>query len=406
MTTQVTERTFLPYGRQSIDDADIEAVIAVLKSDYLTTGPTIPALEAALAKRSAAPYAVCVNSGTAALHVAMRALDITVGDHVIVPAITFLATANAARLCGADVIFADVDPDNGLMGPQQLSQALQKAQGKNVKAVAPVHLGGQTENLTAIQKIAEQNNLYVIEDACHAIGTIYDDDNVRYPVGACEQSDVTIFSFHPVKTIAMGEGGAITTRQENLYQRMLKLRCHGMNRNRDTFLHIDRATGADGLANQWYYEMTELGLNYRVSDIHCALGLSQLNKLALFIEKRRELVNHYDQLLKPLSHWVRPIKKTPYCSAAWHLYSVLIDFDKLGIDRAGVMQVLRENKIGTQVLYIPVNEQPYYQKLYGNNTLPGADRYYKRTLSLPLYPTMICEDVEYVVNILKTLEAA
>ena len=167
------------------------------------------------------------------------------------------------------------------MGPQQLSQALQKAQGKNVKAVAPVHLGGQTENLTAIQKIAEQNNLYVIEDACHAIGTIYDDDNVRYPVGACEQSDVTIFSFHPVKTIAMGEGGAITTRQENLYQRMLKLRCHGMNRNRDTFLHIDRATGADGLANQWYYEMTELVLNYRVSDIHCALGLSQLNKLAL-----------------------------------------------------------------------------------------------------------------------------
>lgn len=404
---ETKKKTFLPYGCQRVDDVDIEAVVAVLKSDYLTTGPVVSTFEEALAKRVSADYAVCVNSGTAALHVVMIALDIRAGDHVIVPAITFLATANAARLCGADVIFADVDPDNGLMGPQQLNEALQHAKGKNIKAVAPVHLAGQTENLTEIQKIANKHNLYIIEDACHAIGTIYDDGSVRYPTGACRQSDATIFSFHPVKTITMGEGGAVTMRKESLYQCILELRCHGMNRNRETFLHVDRATSTNGLANQWYYEMAQIGLNYRSSDIHCALGLSQLNKLNVFIEKRRELVNYYDELFRPLSHWVRPIKKTPYCIPGWHLYVVLIDFKKLGIERACVMQQLRRQNIGTQVHYIPVNEQPYYQNFYGNNVLPGARHYYEQTLTLPLYPAMNQEDVEHVVNTLKTvLEAA
>jgi len=403
MTNEVKERAFLPYGRQCIDEADIEAVEAVLKSDYLTTGPAVLAFEEALAKRVDAPYVVCVNSGTAALHVAMKGLDITDGDHVIVPATTFLATANAARLCGADVIFADVDPENGLMGPKQLNQAIEKTKGKKIKAVAPVHLCGQTENLTEIQKIADKHNFHIIEDACHAIGTVYDDGKFRYPIGACGQSNATVFSFHPVKTIAMGEGGAIATQDEGLYQRMLTLRSHGMNRNHNSFVHSERATSANGQKNQWYYEMLEIGLNYRVSDIHCALGLSQLNKLDHFIKKRCELVKLYDDLLETLAHLVRPIKKTPYCIPAWHLYSVLIDFKKLDIERAYVMQALREKKIGTQVLYIPVNEQPYYQNLYGKNELPGANYYYEHTLTLPLYPAMTLEDVEYVVTVLKAI---
>ena len=403
MIKQNKKKTFLPYGRQSIDQADIDAVIGVLRSDYLTTGPIVAAFEKRLAEHFDSRFVVCVNSGTAALHLAMRALGIGEGDWVIVPAITFLATANAARLCGAEVIFSDVDPDSGLMGPEQLKQVLENVKDKKVKGVAPVHLAGQTENLAEIHHIADQSGFHVIEDACHALGTQYDDGKYQYQIGCCQHSDAAIFSFHPVKTIAMGEGGAVVTHNKDLYQRVLQLRNHGMTCDREAFLHLDRATSSKGLENDWYYEMTELGLNYRVSDINCALGLSQLKKLDQFIANRRLLANYYDQLLEPLSALVKPINRVSYCKPAWHLYSILIDFDERGIERSYLMQALRERNIGTQVHYIPVNEQPYYQSRYGNTQLPGAQQYYARTLSLPLYPEMKKSDVEYVVQSLKEI---
>ena len=399
MPLEIKRDTFLPYGRQSIDCSDIDAVTEVLKGDYLTTGPAVLAFEKALAERLDVDFAVCVNSGTAALHLSMIAMDIKAGDYVIVPAITFLATANAARLCGADVLFCDVDPDSGLMRAEELNKVLVTHKDKNIKAVVPVHLAGQTENLTAIRALADQHQLRVIEDACHALGTEYQGDCI----GACQQSDATVFSFHPVKTIAMGEGGAITTTSEKLYRRLLLLRNHGMLRDRGAMQYMDRATSKKGLDNPWYYEMVELGLNYRESDIHCALGLSQLKKLNQFIKKRHDLVAYYDQLLAPLAPLIQPIKKTGCGEVAWHLYSVLIDFEQLNVERADLMQALREKKVGTQVLYIPVNEQPYYRDRYGDLSLPGANQYYARTLSLPLYPAMSRGDVAYVVRCLSDL---
>src|SRR3990167_2095020 len=393
MTLKEKTKSLLPYGRQSIDETDIAAVVEALKSDYLTTGPMVQAFENALAKKVNVAFAVVLNSGTAALHVAMQALHIGAGDYVIVPAMTFLATANAARWCGAEVLFSDVNPDNGLMEPKHLLAVLENNKDKKIKAVVSVHLAGQTENLTELRAIANQAGLFLIEDACHAIGTLYDDGIACYPIGGCQHSDISVFSFHPVKTIAMGEGGAITTQNETWYRRILQLRSHGMNHDRNHFLHLDRATSDQGLENRWYYEMLELGLNYRQSDIHCALGLSQLKKLDQFVEKRRQLTHCYEQESQDLLPFLRPIQRTRYCIPAWHLYSVLIEFKKLGIERATLMQALREKQIGTQVHYIPVNEQPYYQNRYGNTVLPGAKHYYERTLSLPLYPTMTAEEV-------------
>jgi len=388
-------KTFLPYGRQSIDQADIDAVVEVLQGDYLTTGPAVVAFENALAKRFDAQV-VAVNSGTAALHLAYRALGIGTGDYVIVPAITFLATANAALLTGAEVVFADVDPETGLMGPKQLQEALDRAKDKNIRAVAPVHMGGQTEQLSEIYRIARDNNLLVIEDACHAIGTDYVENHCNYPIGHCQHSDVTVFSFHPVKTIAMGEGGAVATRDQSVYRQVQLLRNHGMTRDHHLFEHPECAA-------PWYYEMQDLGLNYRVSDIHCALGLSQLNKLDTFRDRRRALASCYDELLKPLSNVLRPVKRTHYSNPCWHLYSVLIDFDQLKMNRADFMMALRSHHIGTQVLYIPVNEQPFYEKRYGVSKLLGAKSYYQKTLSLPLYPELMGTDVEYVVSVLQDI---
>lgn len=392
---------FLSYGRQFIDQSDIDAVSAVLKSDYLTTGPAVAAFENALADRINEKHVICVNSGTAALHVAMAGLGIGPGDWVIVPGITFLASANAARWCGADVIFADVDAQNGLMTPAHLQQAIERHPDKKIKAVVPVHLTGQTENVAAMANIARAHDLRIIEDACHAFGGEYIETQRHY-IGHCQQSDAVVFSFHPVKTIAMGEGGAITTRHDYLYEAAMRLRNHGMNRDPQTFLHRDRAYDENGTLNPWYYEMPAIGLNYRVSDINCALGLSQLKKLPRFIEQRRKLTTLYDELLKPLSPMIVPIKKTTYSDPVLHLYSVLIDFASLGMSRAALMRALQAKGIGTQVHYIPVNEQPYYKQRYPT-LLVGANSYYEKTLSLPLYPAMEVDDVRYVVNTIKDM---
>ncbi|NQU59158.1 MAG: UDP-4-amino-4,6-dideoxy-N-acetyl-beta-L-altrosamine transaminase [Rhodospirillales bacterium] len=393
------ELPLLPYARQMIDDDDIAAVCEVLRSDFLTTGPATRAFEEKLAQVTGAPFAIACSSGTAALHLASLALDLRPGEKVIVPSITFLATANAARYAGAEVVFSDVDADSGLMGPEQLSQALEKNDG-TIKAVFPVHLGGQSPDMVAIREIADQNALAVVEDASHAIGGVYSEADGEAAVGACPHSDMTTFSFHPVKTIAMGEGGAITTRDAALAERLRLLLNHGMTRDSRDFVDKDMAFDSSGEANPWYYEMQEMGFNYRASDIHCALGLSQLSKLEQFVDRRRQLAALYDEMLAPLAPLVSPIARTPGGRPAWHLYQVLIDFDDAGLSRADVMKGLRERGIGTQVHYIPVHRQPYYRRLYGDQTLPGADGFYNRCLSLPLFPAMSDTDIDRVVNAL------
>ncbi|MGE0483655.1 MAG: UDP-4-amino-4,6-dideoxy-N-acetyl-beta-L-altrosamine transaminase [Gammaproteobacteria bacterium] len=387
----------LPYGRQVIDDDDIAAVVAALRADMLTTGPLVARFEQAFADRVGAAYAVACNSGTAALHLAVDALGIGPADAVVVPTLTFLATANCARFCGADVIFADVDPDTGLLTPATFSAALARAQ-RRVRAVIPVHLAGQVGDLAAIRSQANAADIAVIEDACHALGTRYEADpgSDSASVGACAHSDLATFSFHPVKTIAVGEGGMVTTNDNALATRMAEFRSHGMVRDAARLSNAALAFDADGTANPWYYEMPRIGYNYRVSDINCALGLSQLGKLDAFVARRAALSARYDELLGELAPSLRLPARTPRCTPGWHLYAARFDFAAIGRSRAQVMRALRAEGVGTQVHYLPVHRQPYYQRLYGDITLPGADAYYASTLSLPLFPAMRDDDVDRV----------
>ncbi len=397
-------KQFLPYGRHSVDDDDLKAVEQVLKSFFWTTGPVVEEFEKKLCDMFGAKYAVCANSGTAALHLIVAGLGIGPGDWVIVPSITFVATANAVRFCGGEVIFSDVDPDNGLLTPKLLEETISQHKDKNLKAVMPVHLTGQMEDIAAIYEIASKHNLFVIEDSCHALGTTYNDNKgEQYFVGGCKHSEAAMFSFHPVKTIATGEGGALVTNDENIYKKAVLLRTHGVEASRETFTVKEQAFNKNGIKNPWYYEMLELGFNYRLTDISCALGLSQLNRLDNFVTRRRYLASIYDAELKEQSQHFRPIKRTKNCNPAWHLYSVLIDLEKRHFDKAEFMLKLTEKQIGTQVHYIPVYSQPYYEKRYGKQRLPGAESYYKRTLSIPLYPGMEDEDVYYVVETMAEL---
>lgn len=395
----------LPYGRHAIDEDDIAAVRAVLCGDWLTTGPAVRRFETALAGRTGAAQAVSCANGTAALHLACLALDLRPGDSVIVPAITFVATANAARLCGAEVVFADVDPMSGLMEAAHLAAALAEAERRGLapRIVFPVHLAGQCADLAAIARLARARGLAVVEDACHAIGTVECRiDGTEVAVGACAHSDMTVFSFHPVKTIAAGEGGAVTTQSTALAERLRRLRGHGI--VRDETLFEDRVEAFEqAVVNPWYYEMVELGLNYRLSDINCALALSQLRKLDRFVVIRRALAALYDAHLARFAPVLERARQHGRSLPAWHLYTVLIDFEAAGITRGQLMRDLEADGIRTQVHYIPVPRQPYYRKLYGDLDLPGADAYYRRTLSLPLYVGMTGADVERVTRSLERL---
>ena len=386
----------LPYGRQLVEEDDIAAVAEVLRGDFLTMGPTVTRFEAALAARLDAAHAVACANGTAALHLAALACDIGCGDAVVVPTLTFLATANAVRATGAEVVFADVDPSTGLMRPTDLDAAIGRAGDRRIRAVFPVHLNGQTCAMDQIAALAGARNLAVVEDACHALGgDRHDGAGGTTPVGACRHCDATVFSFHPVKTIAAGEGGALTTNDPALAERAARLRNHGMVRD-GAFAHADLARSADGGTNPWYYEMPTPGFNYRASDIHCALALSQLGKLNRFVARRRALADRYDALLAPLAPLVRPIDRIAACTPAWHLYPVLIDFTAAAVDRATLMRRLRRRGIGTQVHYLPVHLQPYYRQRYGDLSLPGAWAYYQSCLSLPMFAAMADADAERV----------
>jgi UDP-4-amino-4,6-dideoxy-N-acetyl-beta-L-altrosamine transaminase len=385
---------FIPYGRQHIEDDDIAAVAAALREDYLTTGPKVAQLEAALAATTGAREAVVCNSGTAALHLASMALGLGRGDQAIVPTLTFLATANAPHHTGAEVVFADVDPHSGLMTAASFADALARA--PRARACFPVHLTGQACDMAALQALGEPRGVALVEDACHALGAL---DMEGASVGSCPRSSMTTFSFHPVKAIAMGEGGAVTSNDPALAAACRRMRNHGAERDPAAFTPdcADFALDTDGAANPWVYEMTAPGFNYRAPDILCALGLSQLGKLDRFLARRRALATAYDVRLGPLAPLVRPIPRVLGAESAWHLYGVLIDFAAAGRSRRAVMERMRADGIGAQVHYVPVHLQPYYRRLAPDLELPGALAYYARTLSLPMFPGMSEADVDAVV---------
>jgi UDP-4-amino-4,6-dideoxy-N-acetyl-beta-L-altrosamine transaminase len=378
----------ISYGRQCIDASDIREVIKVLKSDWLTQGPKIKEFEDALCKYTGAKYAVAVSSGTAALHIACLAVGIKRGDEVITSPITFVASANSILYCGGKPVFADIQKDTVNIDPEEIKKKI----SPNTKAIIPVHFAGQPCNMSDIKKITKENRLYVIEDAAHAIGSRYADGST---VGNCRYSDMTVFSFHPVKTITTGEGGAITTNDKILYEKLIMLRSHGITKDQSL---LTKNPGP------WYYEMQMLGFNYRITDIQATLGVSQLSKLDCFVKRRREIVGEYNKAFSDIP-WIKTPFEEKNVYSAFHLYAALIDFEKLNLSRPQVMEKLKNNGIGTQVHYIPVYTQPYYKNNfdYKDGHCPVAEEYYKYTLSLPLYPSMSKKQVNHVISIVKGL---
>lgn len=387
----------IPYGKQYIDEDDIKAVTDVLRGSWLTQGPKIAEFEHAVANYVGTKYAVAVNSGTSALHLTALVAGISPGKSLVTSPITFVATANAALYAGGEVLFADVDPETINLSSEALSTVVHI--NSNVQAIVPVHFAGLPCDMSEIKSIADSVNAVVIEDAAHALGAKYPNGKM---VGCCSHSLMTIFSFHPVKAIAAGEGGMITTNDENVYHQLLRLRSHGINKETDPLIYPDQQD-KDGLPAQWYYEMQELGYNYRITDIQCALGLSQLAKLDLFIERRRELVKKYDQAFEGISH-CRPAQTVGRNESGHHLYVLRIDFDSIGISRQRFMKELRERDIGTQVHYIPVPMQPMYKQLgYEANHYFHAMEYYNEAISIPLYYSLTDDEQTQVINSIQQL---
>lgn len=374
----------IPYGRQSISEADVKAVVEVLHSDFLTTGPMLAAFEERFCDAVGARHAAAVSNGTTALHLVTEALDLPAGAQVIVPSMTFLASANAQIMAGAEVVFADVDPVSGLMTAQTLRDALARA--PNARAAVVVHMNGLAADMPALWDIAKANNLYLIEDACHALGSHYAaPDGSFAKVGACAHSTAATFSFHPVKTIATGEGGMITTADPDLIERIQRLRSHGMSPGQQ-----DGQNGLDpaGVDLPWKYEMADLGWNYRLSAIQAALGVSQLERLPQFIARRQEIVARYDQFFAALSDHITPVSRAAGPSetkqmTGWHLYPIHMHGGSA--QRLAVFNWLLEHNIRPQIHYFPVHRQPYYRTSCPSLALHGADTYYSGVLSLPLF---------------------
>ena len=392
------------YGRQWIDEEDINAVIDVLKGDWITQGPKIDEFEKALANYCGAKYAVAVNSGTSALHLACLAAGIKEGDEVITTPITFVASANCVVYCGGIPVFADINKDTYNIDPSEIRKKITS----KTKAVIPVDFAGLPCDMEAIRKIADEHDLIIIEDACHALGAEWKDSNGRWhKTGSCSYSDMTVFSFHPVKHITTGEGGAVLTNNAELYEKFLSLREHGIIRNPEKFINKDLAFSLNPESlilnpNSWYYEIHELGFNYRITDIQCALGLSQLKKLDMFLAKRRSIASAYSQAFKDIELVTTPAEpedKKP----AYHIYVLQIDFERLGKTRADVMNKLRASGIGTQVHYIPIHLQPYYRNKFGyrKGDYPAAEEYYDKALSIPIYPKMNDAEIKRVIDSVK-----
>ena len=375
----------IPYGRQSIDETDIAAVVAVLRSAWLTQGPTGAAFEEALAQRCRAEHAIAVCNATAALHLACLALDVGPGDLVWTSPNSFVASANCARYCGAGVDFVDIDPITLNISLPRLEEKLRTAarQGKLPKVLIPVHFSGRACDMKAIAHLGRQYGFCVIEDASHAVGAQYADE----PVGSCRYSDITVFSFHPVKIITTGEGGMALTNDPTLADRLRRLRSHGITREQKAM-----PLAADG---PWHYQQVELGFNYRMTDIQAALGLSQLGRLDAFLASRRSLVRRYGQILAGLPVTLPPTDD----DSAWHLYPIRVDAKR----RRSIFEALQASGIGVQVHYIPIHLQPDFQKLgFRAGDFPEAEAYYRQALSLPLYPALTDDDQDRVAVALRS----
>ena len=379
----------IPYGRQDISDADVSDVIDILRSDFLTQGPTVPAFEAATAAACGASHGVAANSATSALHVACLALGVGPGDVVWTSPITFVASANCARYCGADVDFVDIDPRTYNLCPERLAEKLAQAQqaGRLPKVVIPVHLAGQPCDMAAIHALGQQYGFRIIEDASHAIGGRYRGE----PIGNCRYSDITILSFHPVKVITTIEGGMALTNDPSLARAMALLRSHGITREASEMTHA-----SDG---PWYYQQIMLGFNYRMTDVQAALGLSQLNRLAPFVEARHRIAQTYDRALAGLPV-VTPFQH-PDSYSGYHLYVVRLRLDAIHRSHRQVFDAMRSAGIGVNLHYIPVHLQPYYRALgFGPGQYPAAEAYYAEAITLPLYPALTDEAQAQVVDAL------
>ena len=390
---------FLPYGRQLIDDDDVDAVVRVLRSPFLTQGPAIASFEKAVAEYVGARHAVAVASGTAALHLACLAGGLTNGDTAVTSPITFLATANAVVYTGARPLFCDVDQESVNLSPGTLDELLRRQ--KNVRAVLPVHYAGAPCAMADIRATAKKAGALVIEDAAHALGATYPDGG---RVGNGAHSDMTIFSFHPVKLIAAGEGGMIVTNSDALYERLLRLRNHGIYKG-ETENRSREMAFTDGKINPWYYEMQDLGFHYRMTDIQAALGQSQFKKIGRFLDRRRALVRRYDAAFAGL-RFARPTQTALRSFSAHHLYVLRINFDALGRSRAAVMETLKDAGVGTQVHYIPVHLQPFYARFgFKAGDFPQAEAFYRQALTLPLYPALADVEQDRVIAAVRSILA-
>lgn len=373
----------IPYGKQSIDQDDIEAVVSVLKSDFLTTGPLIETFETALANYTETPHAVAVSSGTAALHCAMYALQIGPGDEVIVPPITFASTANCVCFQGGTPVFSDVEPETLLIDPLKVEEKITK----NTKAVIGVDYAGQACDWDKLRDIADKHNLALIADSCQALGAEYKGTKTG------SLADMTVFSFHPVKHITCGEGGMITTDSDKFAQRLRLFRNHGISND---FRQREKQ-------DTWFYEMTDLGFNYRLTDIQSALGLSQMKRLPDFLNRRREIARQYDETFSTMDS-ISPLHSNRDCAHAYHLYVVKIDTDRVSRDSA--FSELRAAGIGVNVHHIPVHLHPFYRKTFGYRPglCPVAEQAYEKILSLPIWPGMTSSDIKNVIYDVKKLD--
>lgn len=380
----------IPYGRQDICQADIDAVVEVLRSDFLTQGPAVPEFESSVAKYCNARHAVAVNSATSALHIACMALGVGRGDVVWTSPITFVASANCALYCGATVDFVDIDPRTYNLSVERLSEKLIEAEktGRLPKVVIPVHLAGQPCEMDTIYALGKKYGFKIIEDASHAIGGQYK----REPIGNCKFSDITVFSFHPVKVITTGEGGMAVTNDDSLANRMMRLRSHGITREPTEMTHAP-----DG---PWYYQQIELGFNYRMTDIQAALGLSQMKRLDEFVSKRHELASGYKNLLEE-SNIVIPWQHADSYSGL-HLYIARLPSNNSLSNHREVFERLRVNGVGVNLHYIPIYRQPHYEKMgFNRPDFPEAERYYAEAISLPMYPSLTAAQQVEIVEVLK-----
>lgn len=374
----------IPYGHQHITEEDIQAVVETLKSDYLTQGPKITEFEQAFAEYVGAKYAVAVNNATAGLHLAADALGVKPGDKVIVTPMTFAASANCVRYCGGEVVFCDIDPQTYLMDFRKLRELLASYPKETFKGIVPVDFAGYPHRMEEFRQLADEYGLWIIEDACHAPGGYFiDSKGERQRCGNGKFADAAVFSFHPVKHIATGEGGMVTTNDKALYERLCLLRTHGITRNPER-LHENHGG--------WYYEMQELGYNYRMTDFQAALGISQLKRADEGLCRRQEIAARYNEAFLNIKEIKTPFT-APDVSHAYHLYIIQVP------DRLGLYNYLRENGIYAQVHYVPLHLMPYYQQ-FGNRKgdLPVVEEYYKHCLSLPMFPTLTGEEQEYVIK--------